>query len=605
MTQKIVGGRQEEGQPDSDIAKVRIDQVILARSSSALLNQVLDPSLKRFAVEVAVAYEGQCLSLGDGASHVASGAVVPRALLNKGLQIARPGIGFAAAVHLERFGSPARLALTDDPRLCAVGGAGTLVLLAAPHQLAEALATGWATIRVPRSVQVLLAGKLRPFVGVRDVALELERQGLGDVVRRIEVETGAPVVLEFSGPSVRLLPVHDRALLAGVAPHIGAAGALFISDEKTEVFLRDQRRSKAHRGLSPDPGAPSDAAITLDLSTLDPLARDEKGRVVTVRELQGRTVQQVILGGDTGASLRELLAVATLLKSKRVPAGLDLLVAPSSRQAMEVLARSGALVDLIATGARLIEPDARLLTGEAYGCAPDETSLRTFETDLSPVGSAPILASPETAAQTVTTGVIGDPRAFKRPVRVNLPRVLPTDDVLLLRKAKPRAKGDPELAAASDVAAPARPKWQSQNTLSPAAHPRSDRSPTLLVAPSLSAAMEVGRRAPDLGIWALAAPRVPQALAGALAAQGVVALEFGAEALSALNQSESVMLLLPQDGADTQVTVRTADREWVGRWPAVGAERTWLAAPPDISRPPPKRPRGTGAKDPVSANSND
>ena len=144
---------------------------------------------------------------------------------------------------------------------------------------------------------------------------------------------------------------------------------------------RDQRRSKAHRSLLPDPGAPCDDVITVDLSAVDPLILDEDGVVKPVRELAGKPVSQVILGGDSGASLRDLLAAAALLKSKRVPPKLDLLVAPPSRQALEVLAQSGALVDLIATGARLIEPDTRLLTGELYPPPPTGISMRAFDAE--------------------------------------------------------------------------------------------------------------------------------------------------------------------------------------------------------------------------------
>src|SRR4029078_11964532 len=119
--------------------------------------------------------------------------------------------------------------------------------------------------------------------------------------------------------------------------------------------------------------------ITVDLSAVDPLLMDEDGTVRPVRELAGKNVVQVVLGGDSGASLRDLLAAAALLKSKRVPPRLDLLIAPPSRQALEVLAQSGALVDLIATGARLVEPDMRVITGEFYPPPGGGLSLRTYD----------------------------------------------------------------------------------------------------------------------------------------------------------------------------------------------------------------------------------
>ena len=97
-------------------------------------------------------------------------------------------------------------------------------------------------------------------VFARSFALAMSRSscfdaGLGDIVRRVEESRGAPVVLEFAGPSARLLSVGERsAVMAALAPQVGAAAALFVSDERTEVFLRDQRRSKAHRALAPRSG---------------------------------------------------------------------------------------------------------------------------------------------------------------------------------------------------------------------------------------------------------------------------------------------------------------------------------------------------------------
>src|SRR6187402_3157559 len=126
-----------------------------------------------------------------------------------------------------------------------------LTLVVPPSQLAEALLTGSVLVRPPRSVQVLLSGRVRPFVCVRDVGLELMRRGLGDAIRRVDTEFQAPVVIEFAGPSARLLSVSDRAVLCALAPQLGASAAVFVSDEKTEVYLRDQRRSVRRRSAGP------------------------------------------------------------------------------------------------------------------------------------------------------------------------------------------------------------------------------------------------------------------------------------------------------------------------------------------------------------------
>jgi aconitate hydratase len=309
-----------------------------------------------------------------------------------------------------------------------------LTMCTAPAELATALSGQPLDLALPRSIHVQLTGKMRPFICARDVALELVRRGLQDVVERSTWDHHAPIVLEFGGPSVRLLSVSERAVLAAIAPRVGAAAGLFPSDERTEVFLRDQRRSKAHRSLSADAGAPYDDVMQVDLGAVDPLVLDEAGKVRAVREMGGKSVTQVVLGGDTGATLRDLLAAAALLKSKRVPSNVELLFVPPTRQTLEVLAAEGALDDLITTGARILEPDARVATGELYP-PPGAIALHTGDVAAKHV----CCVSAETAAYAVATGALGDPRGFKRPVRVSVPRTLPTDDVLVVR-ASTRAK---------------------------------------------------------------------------------------------------------------------------------------------------------------------
>lgn len=590
MTQKVLAGRADDPELKGSIVRVKVDQVILAREPNRVLAEALDHGMKKAAVEVAVAYDTWCVTSDGQEPGLADPQRVSRAVLQNNVLIARPGIGFPAAVHLERFGSPARLALTDEPRLASVGGAGMLTLLASPSQLAEALTHGTLWLRPPRSVQVLLSGRIRPFVCVRDVALELIRRGLGEIVNKIDTEHQSPVVIEFTGPSARLLSVPDRAVLCALAPQLGAAAAVFTSDEKTEVYLRDQRRSKAHRGLVPDPGAPCDDAISVDLSAVDPLVMDEKGEVRQVRELAGKPVYQVVLGGDSGASLRDLLAAAALLKSKRVPPRLDFLLAPPSRQALEVLAHSGALVDLIATGARLIEPDHRLVTGELYPPTAGGLSLRTFDPEPgAPSDRRFVVASAETIAYAVASGQLGDPRSFKRPVRVTVPRTLPTDDVLILRKGKGKAKGELEGTKAPPAKLPKPEGWASSATLA-VVDPHAELSePSAMVLGSLDSVRWAARHAAALGenLRAVVAEYIPSGLVPLFAGLGILTLTTDAESLDKIAKEPRLGLPAVDKWNGKDPLNASAGKLSVPlSWQAVGAERDWTVAGSARTQPP-------------------
>jgi aconitate hydratase len=578
MPQKILAGRADDPLLGGDLVHLKVDQVVLSRDPHRAVAEAERLGMKKVAVEVALAYDTWCVTGSEGPEPPSL-----RNALNYGLLVARPGIGFPAAVHLERFAAPARLAVTDDPRMAAVGGVGMLTLVVSPSQIGEVLARGSIWLRPPRSVQILLSGRVRPFVCVRDVALELLRRGLGDVIQRIDRQHDAPVVLEFAGPSARLLSVPERSVLCALAPQLGAAGAVFVSDEKTEVYLRDQRRSKAHRALVPDPGAPCDDVITIDLSAVDPLVMDEAGVVRPVRELDGKPVHQVILGGDSGASLRDMLAAAALLKSKKVPPKLDFLIAPPSRQVLEVLAKSGALVDLIATGARLVEPDHRVISGELYPPSPGGLSLRTYDPEPGlPEKRRFVVASAETLAYAVASGHVGDPRTFKRPVRVTVPRALPTDDVLVVRKTKPsKGKADGPEKAAAPLDGAAHRGWDGQATLDVVNERRSPERPSALILQSLDDVRWAADRASVLGpnLRAVIATYIPSGTVPLFAGLGVVALTGDASAIQALAKTTSVSFPDPASWSNGDaINVAAGDSTVSLRWAAVGAERQWTTA---------------------------
>ena len=626
MAQKILAGRCADPMLTGSQVSVKVDQIVLCKSPLRAIAEAREAGLKKTTAEVAIVYDTHCARGAPRRDETDASrtkiediqAATPE-ILGHGIVVARPGIGYPAPVHLERFASPARLCVTDDPRLAGVGGIGMLTIVVPPGQLGAALATGSITLRPPRSVQVLLSGRTRPFVCARDIAHELVRAGLGEAISRIEAAHAAPVVIEFAGPSARLLSVGERAVLAGIAPQLGAAGAVFVSDERTEVFLRDQRRSKAHRALVPDAGAPCDEVLHVDLAGVDPLYMDENGVVKTVRDIAGKPVTQVLLGGDSGCTLRDLAAAALLLKSKRVPARVEFLVAVPSRQMLEVLSTTGALTDLIATGARIIEPDARVMTGELYPPVPGGLSARTQ--DLEPGATIPkpvAVASAEALAWAVAYGEMGDPRSFKRPVRVTIPRALPTDDVLVVRDRKGAAAADTKKAAITLL--PATP-WKSGATLDLVEGPAmlngaaksekpipAERASTrnlerastralpvstdgvAVVCSTLDEVREITARAQELAsnVRAVVAPFIPSGSVAVFSGLGIAALRIDAAAAKSLKGQRSIAL--PEPGKWSEkgpTTVALGSQKVPLTWLALGSERAWASAGtarPSVSR---------------------
>jgi aconitate hydratase len=600
MAQKILAARGRSSVPTfppaGEPTEVEVDQVLLARAPMRAYEAAFQSGMKKASPELVVAYDGLCVT-GKPPAHDPS--LSSGEMLARGILVARPGVGFPAPVHLERFASPARLCVTDEPRVAGIGGIGMLTLVMPTPVLAHALAHGRAMVRSPVSIQVLLTGRLRPFVCARDVALELLRRGLADIVRRVEELRGAPVVVEFAGPSARALSVGERAVLAGLAPQVGAAGALFVSDERTEVFLRDQRRSKAHRALAPDAGAPCEEVLNVDLGAVDPLVRDEQGNVRPVRDMAGQPVAQVLLGGDSGVTLRDLFAVATLLKSKRVPSRLDFLLAVPSRQMLEVLAVAGALTELIATGARLVEPDARVASAALYPPPQSGHALRTLDPEPRVPGeSAALVASAETLALAVATGEVGDPRSFRRPVRVTVPRTLPTDDVLVARKGeRPQQPRRMPEANGRHVTVPrmfdgVALGWRVGQTLDlvdraaladstvQSGNGGNQCAGLAVVCATLDEVRDLATRAPELAhaVRAVLAPYIPSSCVALLSAAGIVAIRLDPPAAKGLKGQKTLALPPPGQWAERQATaVSVGGSKLPLTWLASGTERAWAS----------------------------
>src|SRR5579859_3994624 len=194
---------------------------------------------------------------------------------------------------------------------------------------------------------------------------------------------------------------------------------------------------------------------------------------------------------------------------------------------LEVLAAAGALTDLIATGARLVEPDARVVSGELYG--PQRPGVAMQTSDHEPHagagrGRSAVVASAETLAFAVATGEVGDPRSFKRPVRVTVPRALPTDDVLVARKAERgdggNKKSEPARAVLRRELPEAFPVWRAALTLElvdgakVGGEGEQGREAVAAVCATLDEVRDLTARAPEIAhaVRAVIAPYIPSAL---------------------------------------------------------------------------------------------
>ena len=347
-----------------------------------------------------------------------------------GIYFSKPGNGICHQVHLERFSVPGETLLGSDSHTPTCGGLGMIAIGVGGLDVAIAMAGGPFYITMPKVVLVKLSGALRPWVTAKDIILEL--------LRRLTVKGGVGKIFEYGGEGVRTLMVTERATITNMGAELGALTSIFPSDAQTKKYLKMQGREGVWKPLKADPSAKYDEVVEIDLSTLEPLiARPHSpDNVCKVNEIKGTKVNQVCIGSCTNSSYHDLMVSASMLKGRSVHPDVSLTISPGSRQVLEMIAKNGALADMIAAGARIIEVACGPCIGMGQAPPSGGVSVRSFNRNFegrSGTADAQVyLVSPETAIATAINGVISDPRDFGDPIVIKYPKSFIIDDSLII-----------------------------------------------------------------------------------------------------------------------------------------------------------------------------
>ena len=324
-----------------------------------------------------------------------------------GIYFSKPGNGICHQVHLERFGVPGQTLIGSDSHTPTCGGLGMLAIGAGGLDVALAMAGQPYYLKMPKMVQIKLTGALRTGVSSKDIILE--------VLRLLSVKGGVGKIIEYSGEGVKTLTVPERATMTNMGAELGATTSIFPSDEQTYAFLKAQQREQDFTALVADEDADYDECYEIHLDELEPLVAKPHSpdAVSTVKEVGAIKVDQVAIGSCTNGSYLDLMKVAAILKGKRVHPDVSLVISPGSKQVLTMLAQNGALADLIASGARILESGCGPCIGMGQAPASHAVSLRTFNRNFygrcGTLSAQVYLCSPETAAYSAISGTLISP----------------------------------------------------------------------------------------------------------------------------------------------------------------------------------------------------
>lgn len=434
LTEKILKAHLVDGEfvKGQEIG-IRIDQTLTQDATGTMAYLEYEAmGVPRVRTEKSVAYIDHN-TLQSGFENADDHRFIGSVCKKHGIYFSRPGNGICHQVHLERFGIPGKTLIGSDSHTPTGGGIGMIAIGAGGLDVAVAMGGGAYYITYPKIVKVNLTGKLSPWVSAKDVILE--------VLRRMSVKGGVGKVIEYCGEGVKTLTVPERATITNMGAELGATTSIFPSDETTLAFLKAQDRADVWSELKADDDAVYDEQIDIDLSQLVPLAAcpHSPDNVKSVNEIGKLKIDQVCIGSCTNSSYVDMMKVAHILKGNTVDPSVSLAIAPGSKQVLNMIAENGALADMIAAGARILESACGPCIGMGQSPNSKGVSLRTFNRNFEGRSGTKdgqiYLVSPEMAAVSALTGYLTDPRTLGDMPEFKLPEHFKINDNMVVPPA--------------------------------------------------------------------------------------------------------------------------------------------------------------------------
>lgn len=409
ITEKIIQAHLVEGEmkKGTPIA-IKIDQTLTQDATGTMAYLQLEAmGVDQVQTECSISYVDHN-TLQSGFENADDHKYLQTVAAKHGVYFSRPGNGICHQVHLERFAKPCKTLLGSDSHTPTAGGMGALAMGAGGLDVACAMAGRPFHLTMPYIVNVQLTGALQKGVSSKDIILKL----LG----MLSVKGGVGKVIEYSGDGIQTLSIPQRATITNMGAELGATTSIFPSDEITKEFLEKQGRAEDYVPLCADDDAVYDETYVIDLTTLEPMIAmpHSPDHVMPISEVEGLKVDQCSIGSCTNSSYMDMMSVANILKGKTVDENVSLTISPGSKQVLNMIARNGALAEMIASGARILESTCGPCIGMGQSPITNALSLRTFNRNFygrSGTLSAKVcLVSPETAAASAIHGYLSDPR---------------------------------------------------------------------------------------------------------------------------------------------------------------------------------------------------
>ena len=302
---------------------------------------------------------------------------------------------------------PGDVVIGADSHTCTYGALGAFATGVGSTDLAAAMITGRIWFKVPPSIKFIFSGKLRPWVGGKDLILY--------TIGQIGVDGARYRAMEFAGELIDSLPMADRFSMCNMAIEAGAKVGIITPDSITEQYV-STRAKRPYKFYRSDPEAVYEALYEWDLSNLEPVVAlpHSPQNVKQVTQIPQTPIDQVVIGSCTNGRLEDLRLAAKVMKGRKVARGVRCIVIPATQQVYLEAMQEGLLQIFIEAEAAVSTPTCGPCLGGHMGIlAPGESAVattnRNFVGRMGHVDSKVYLANPAVAAASAILGRIAHP----------------------------------------------------------------------------------------------------------------------------------------------------------------------------------------------------
>ena len=326
-----------------------------------------------------------------------------------GAILSEVGEGVCHQRLVEDYVNPGEILVGADSHTCMSGALGAFATGMGSTDVGIAIALGKTWLKVPETYKIEVTGEFHEGVYAKDLILHL--------IGLIGADGATYKALEFTGETIKKMPMADRFTLSNMAVEAGAKAGLIASDEITKEYLISRGRGDQFKVVDSDPDAVYERVIEIDVTRLEPTVScpHTVDNTKLVAQLGSIKVDQVFIGSCTNGRIEDLRIAADILNNKKVHPGVRLLVIPASRDIFLQATREGLIEIFVKAGASIMTPGCGPCVGVHAGILGDDevclaTQNRNFQGRMGNTKGNIYLSSPATAASSALTGYITDPR---------------------------------------------------------------------------------------------------------------------------------------------------------------------------------------------------